>query len=210
MATAFETLLGEAGFTKQTTNYDDQGHETQTTVFGSKGQSITIVYDTHRNPTKVMHLDVNGRLRLNDKLGFAQRVQRYDDRNHLVEEAYYGPDGALMLYKKQYARATYRYDDTGQCVEVILWDVAGEPIPAARVTVLGVSPGSQAEKLGLQPDDILMSYGGIALRNTQTLVTVVRARAEGGKSQELHVQCGNESLLWQVAPGPLGVSVENR
>ena len=114
-------------------------------------------------------MDANGRLRLNDKLGYAKRVQRYDDRNRLVEEEYFGPDGAPMLYQKQYARLTYVYDQDGQCIAVILWDAERKQIPAARVTVVAVTPDSQAERIGLQ---------------------LVRARAKDGKTQELHVQRG--------------------
>jgi PDZ domain len=113
-----------------------------------------------------------------------------------------------ILYQNRYAKVTTVYDGSGRFVEATLWDLNGKRLPPARVTVVTVKPGSQAAQLGLQAGDIMVSYAGQAVSSARTFNARVNAWREGRR--DLWIMPGAEMLTFQVAPGDIGLHLEDR
>lgn len=80
------------------------------------------------------------------------------------------------------------------------------------VLVTEVLPSSQAERVGIKAGDVLSGCGTWSVEDSATLRRWVKARAgeEAHKKSPLVVIRGNEYLRFEVAPGELGVRLEDR
>jgi tetratricopeptide (TPR) repeat protein len=75
-----------------------------------------------------------------------------------------------------------------------------------QMIVVQIDPNSQAAQIGLQPDDVIESYGGEKIVQLPSLVAAVRR--PGDSPRELIILRNGQILRFQVAPGPLGVKVQ--
>jgi C-terminal peptidase prc len=80
------------------------------------------------------------------------------------------------------------------------------------VVVTEVSPGSQAERLGVKAGDVVSFWGTGPVTDSASLGRRVKkyAEDESGKGKPLVVIRGNEYLRFEVVPGELGVRLEDR
>ena len=205
------------GCAKTTLAHDAQGNAIEQAYFDADGHlmlnekrgfaRVTQTFDARGNLTSTAYFGPNGDLMLHRKEGFAIATRVYDAHGNLTSRAYFGPDGEPMLYQKRYAQVSYRYDSAGHFVEAILWDLLGQRLPPSNVTIVTVEPESQAAQLGLQSGDIIFAYAGIAVPNSVTFNK--RARAQGEGLRELRILRRTEMLTLQVAPGTLGVTLED-
>ena len=69
-------------------------------------------------------------------------------------------------------------------------DFSESPVPGVRIT--GVRPGSPAEKAGLQAGDIIVRFAGIAIRNLDDLVLVLRSKRPEDQVDVLYLHDGAE------------------
>jgi C-terminal processing protease CtpA/Prc len=74
-----------------------------------------------------------------------------------------------------------------------------------QTMVVRVLPKSQAAQIGLQPGDVIESYGGERIVQPSSLVAAVQQ--SGNRPRELIIVRDGQTLQFQVAPGPLGVEV---
>jgi tetratricopeptide (TPR) repeat protein len=74
-----------------------------------------------------------------------------------------------------------------------------------QTMVVRVLPKSQAAQIGLQPGDVIESYGGERIVQSASLVAAVRRLGESPR--ELIIVREGQTFQFQVAPGPLGVEL---
>ncbi len=82
-------------------------------------------------------------------------------------------------------------------------------VPETVVRVAGILKGSQAERLGILQDDIVISYGGTSFTTVEELVAEVQRRKDGGLYQiELVVQRGDSRHTFKCVPGTIGINIQ--
>lgn len=98
------------------------------------------------------------------------------------------------------------YDEAGSVINRFYFDWS-ELGGVTQVMIIGVLPLSQAEKIGLQPADIILSYEGINIDSTNLFIELVQKPGE--QMRKLVVSRRGEILSLKVAPGLLGVHINN-
>lgn len=73
--------------------------------------------------------------------------------------------------------------------------------------VIEVHPGSQAEKLGIEPDDLLISYNGTTLSKREDLHDAIgRSAAAGRHENEMVLLRGSDERSVTATADPLGLT----
>ena len=75
------------------------------------------------------------------------------------------------------------------------------------VRVINVNKGTQAEVLGLQRGDLVVEYDGIAIQNTQQLVSIVKQKSESDTVDMVVVRDG-ETLRITLNGGLIGINIK--
>jgi WD40 repeat protein len=83
------------------------------------------------------------------------------------------------------------------------------PFPPNGILILGVGPGSSADKAGLKRGDVLLRYAGAELAAREDLHKQIQANG-GMKEVTLTVWRDGKTATRQAAPGVLGITVENQ
>ncbi|MEN8148559.1 MAG: PDZ domain-containing protein [Planctomycetota bacterium] len=76
--------------------------------------------------------------------------------------------------------------------------------PATGLFVVTVYDGTPAKKAGMEPGDLLVSYGGIVVTDVEGLAKAKEAKAEE-LAVEVRVLRGDKVVVFSLPPGPLGV-----
>jgi YD repeat-containing protein len=128
-----------------TIRYDAQGNEIETVNLDADGHPVIAgdyailrtKFDRRGNAIENAYLDGSGHpvARHWDEapkaVGYARETRGYDERNRMVEHAYYGVDGARVSTPMGWSRVTTRYELRGkEPVEVAYYDTADH---AARI-----------------------------------------------------------------------------
>src|SRR5262245_42299119 len=145
---------------------------------------------------------------ISTQTGYARRIPTYNAQGNPSEERYWGPDDRPMLRKQQYGKVTFHYDMAGELEKAILWDLDGKELPPVEVTVVAVAPEGQAADLGLQVGDIITGYDGDGVSNS--FVLQARQDAKRGKYRTLEIRRHGETMHFEVKPGELGVTLEDK
>ena len=124
-----------------------------------------------------------------------------------TEEAYFDEDGRPTRHKDGYARLTKEYDGEGDPLNITYYGIDGDPI-TTHLMAEEIDPGGQAEAIGLEPGDTILSYDGKDGLNLATFTRAVQAPGEG--TRELRILRRGEVLTFQVQPGKLGIRLVDR
>jgi S1-C subfamily serine protease len=100
------------------------------------------------------------------------------------------------------ARITYAYDDKDRQIAVTYLDAQYREVPL-EVSVTLTVPGSTAERVGLRPDDRIVSYNGVRITAVPQLGKLTADRTGGART--LVVRRAGKPLTLTVPAGPLGV-----
>jgi YD repeat-containing protein len=140
--------------------------------------------------------------------GFDTTVVDYNEAGAPVEERFYWNNLPARHRRLGYTRLRNQYDGSGvRLLEVKHFDEANQLVPT-RVVIAKVLPGSQAAAVGLQADDVLVSYDGKPIASEGQLAAAIRARAAG--PIRLTFQRAGKEQSCDVKPGRLGVILEDR
>src|SRR5262245_46496865 len=145
---------------------------------------------------------------ISTQTGYARRIPTYNAQGNPSEERYWGPDDRPMLRKQQYAKVTFHYDTAGELEKAVLWNLDGKELPPVEVTVFAVAPDGQAAELGVQVGDIITGYDGDEVLNS--FVLQARQDAKRGTNRTLEIRRHGEMMHFEVKPGELGVTLEDR
>ncbi len=70
--------------------------------------------------------------------------------------------------------------------------------PRDHPEVMQVLSGTPAEKAGLQPKDVIISFAGVPVASREQLIDLIRKR--GGQATEMRIQRGAEKITLNVTP----------
>lgn len=76
-----------------------------------------------------------------------------------------------------------------------------------RALCLSIQPNGAAERAGLLPQDVLISYNGHLVESPEQLASLTQATFRQSEKVPLHIARDGEVLDLHMAPGPLGGSV---
>ena len=172
------------GFAKWTARFNARGNQVEQTYFGIDGQPA---------------------LGPNALAGWASK---FDVRGNRVETTYFGIDGQPALRKEGYARIVSDYDEKNLPTKTLYFDAAGKPV-TGRVVVVSVRAGSQGQRLGLRPDDVLAAYEGEPITDWTSFIYRRRAERNRGRSPELRIVRGDATLKLKLSPGILGATLKD-
>lgn len=118
----------------------------------------------------------------------------------------------------------------------LVYSFSGIPTKTDKVIIIGIAPGSPAEKAGLKAEDVVLFVSGEKIQNTSSFVELTKkytgkemaleiAREKDNPCKEkvlgawpgLEISCHGENIVLSVIPrenppegeGPLGVAVSN-
>jgi hypothetical protein len=213
--------LHREGCARLESRYDVRGNEVECAYFGTDGKPAllrdgyarwTARYDEHDNQVERAYFDRAGRATLNKDGGYHRWTDRYDERNNLVETAFRGGDGRLVRHRRLgYARAVFTWNAANQQTDAAYFDEAEHRLRTQVVVHKNEAAGAGA-KAGLQPGDVLLTYGGSAVVNVPRLALLRQDRANRGQTGrvELRVRRGSGTMILVVAPLLPGVELEDR
>jgi hypothetical protein len=100
-----------------------------TPVVGAKGYHARLMaYDRWGNEIRRRFLGADGQARVNPQLGCASLRRKVDARGRIVELRFFDAEGELTEDRRGVAVETYRYDRFWRRVEVLYFDVEGNPV----------------------------------------------------------------------------------
>ena len=142
------------------------------------------------------------------KDGYAKFTAKYDERGNQTEGIYFGVDGKPCLSKDGYAKRAMDYDENGNWLRTHLFDVEGNELSGV-IIVNSVLSDSQAERMGLQEEDMFVEYDGKFFDDFAELINY-RKLETGGEPRELIVLRGEDLLRFEVQPGQMGAELGTR
>lgn len=210
------------GFTRIRYEYDSAGRERKRVLYFELKPhpdgylALAINYDSSGDLTRrSMHFESDWEAKDgNDPAGsadretdhpFAYAEERYEAGNKLIATSYHHRDGSLATGPKGYARHVLQYDDEGNARGSLFVDEWEQPI-ASEVRIDEIFPDSQAEKLELQANDVLLSFDEQPVTDVLNFNYRLSRKSEEGTTR-LVIRRGEEELSVDVAAGTFGAAL---
>lgn len=209
-------MLGNQGAARFTYKYDEFGNRVETAAFGLDGRPVllkegfakwTARFNARGNQVEQTYFGIDGQPALGPN-ALAGWASKFDVRGNRIETTYFGTDGQPTLRKEGYARVVSDYDEKNLPTKTLYFDAAGKPV-TGRVVVVAVRPGSQGQRLGLRPDDVLSAYDGEPISDWTSFIYRSRAERNRGRSPELRIVRGDTTLKLKLSPGILGATLKD-
>jgi YD repeat-containing protein len=206
------TLYKDTPFAKVVRTFDDRSYLVDESFFGADDKpaplsrtstiaKISRKLDVRGNILEIWYYDREGRP-TQSNYGFARKVQAYDARGNRTEMKFLDLEGKLTLHQSfHYARITWTYDDHYHQVDVAYFDASDKPIQL-QVVVKAVGAGGQAERLGIQPGDVVVKYDGKEVANTPRFQAQTNDAGSRGP-RKLEVLRGGKPLTFSISPAGL-------
>ncbi len=208
------TRLKDGTYARVTAGYDDRGYTVEQAYWDEHGQPashndtnhrFTAKYDERGNAVEQVYFGPDGR-RQKIKSGHARWTARHDEHDNQLEKAYFDEDDHPIRGPEGYARRVGEYDDRGEPKSTSCFDVDGAPM-RMRTSIKEVIPGGQGARLGLRPGDILLSFDGHDISNSDQFVN---SRKATDPPRELRILRGTETLTVKILPGRIGIQLNDR
>jgi len=206
-------LLQPEGYAISRQTYDEHRRITEQSYYGEDGKlrrlpdgyaRFTREYDNLGHQTAEAYFKEDGKL-VRGPDGFATGRARYDDHGRMIETSFHDETDALTSNVDGLARVIIHYDDDGKS-SISLQGAHGE-ILERHTKVVSIRPGSQEERLGLKPGDIIQRYNGHDIKAMDELIKATKE--PGDAPRELVVLRGKALLKFQVQPGLIGIEMRN-
>jgi hypothetical protein len=213
-----QPTLCEEGYHRFEAWFDDRGNRVAFALYGIDGRPaigrrgfhrVQIRYDARGKEIEWACFGPDGRPALH-RDGYQRVTSTFDVRGNLTEVAYFGTDGrSAALAGKGYARITWRYDEENHRIDRAAYDVQGRQV-AFRVVIAAVEPGNRGQRLGLEVGDVLLSYGGRPVVNSDRFIEARRRDAQQDSPCRLVVLRKGKRLTIALTPGVLGMTLTDR
>jgi S1-C subfamily serine protease len=153
-----------------------------------------MTYDVSNRLASITFFDTHDRIITPGNLGYARR------------EISYSPDGAPdERVFDAHGQRLYRSDPTGFLPGWRTTPFAGQK--NRTVVVTGVMADSQAERAGVRPGDVVVSYNGAPIDSAEKLRSLTNA---GLGYRKLQVQRDGKTITMDVSMGPLGLQLTEK
>ena len=194
-------------------SYDARGNRVEFTFLGVDGKPALAIegyaeyrqaFDTHGNLIERRYFGVDGKPTMLPLGEYATVVWTYDARDNLVEESYFDTDGK-PANMSGCVKITYSYDDLGRLTGVTYWDAQDQPMQI-EIAVGVVYAGMAGARIGLQPGDRILTYGGRKVTSIKGFEDLINE--PGTSYRALTVRRGPEIILTLSVPaGSLGITL---
>lgn len=161
-------------------------------------------YDANGSWTNIAYFGLNRAPIINSN-GYARVTAAYDVRKNQIEWACFDAAGRPTLNSDGYARIAREYNALNQLTEINFYDAQGKRL-VRRQAISTVTPDGQGARVGLQPGDVILSYGGEEVSLLSELQRLVHA--PGTEARELKVRRAGRILSFKVQPGLLGLTLD--
>jgi hypothetical protein len=178
------------------TRYGQDGQQAQVFSYAANGQVLRSITFIPPEPAAQSDQTV------------VRVVTVFDKRGRPGEVLFCDKSGRPVLTRRGYSRYTQGYDDKGRPTRRTYYDLTRKPV-STHVVVVAVLPGSQAQRVGLKPGDILVRYDGRPVSQADLFIRDRQAERKTDKPRPLVVQRRDRSLSVQVSPGLLGLEVND-
>lgn len=201
----------ERGYAEVRVRFDSQGRRIEWRCFDDEKRPVMDLtagnhftktsYDEAGNLTEVASYDTSEKP-IRTKDGYARQTMRYDERGNRIETAYFDQAGNPVRGPTGCALISARFDDSGNQVAESYLDTDGQPM-RGQVIIVEVLAGGKGEQLGLQPNDVILAYGG---KNISFQAEFVRAvTVPGTDLRDLEILRAATVKSFKVKSGLLGV-----
>jgi C-terminal processing protease CtpA/Prc len=175
-------MLDKEGIAKVTKRYDERGNALEEAYFGLDGK-------------RVLHKD-----------GFAILRRKFNERGKLIEVAYFDVDEKPVAFKAGPARITHSYNENGRSLGSKYFDKDDHEV-RFDVVVTKIDPGTTAERIGLAPQDRIVSYNDVKPTSVQQFVDLESSTVDP-TSRRLVIRRDQNVLTFEVPLGRLGVHLD--
>lgn len=130
-------ILGKEGWASSTYEFDAFGNIIKQCFFGIDGKPTDpknmvpvgiCKYDKHNNMIYIAAQDGNGKFIMNPNTGWAISRMEYDNRSHMLSQAYFDEHDKPMMGNNGCHKITYKYDVNGNKTEEAYFGTDGKPI----------------------------------------------------------------------------------
>jgi hypothetical protein len=196
---------GRAGWVAK---YDAFGVQREITYFGLGGRpQETARFDEKGNSVElVRYADEALRPLLGPNV--ARRRQVLGKSSQVIEEVYTDAEGRPVHGRAGYARFRVELTGKGEVERRTYFDKDGRVVPT-RVSVWGVAPGSQGERLRLRAGDVLLRYDGKAVAQAWLFEQQHNAGPVPPRPRRLAFSRGGKEQTVELAAGPHGLDLQD-
>lgn len=203
-----------AGYTRNVREYDAAGRLRRQTGYGYDGSQgyacYAWIHDEQGRVLDDVWMDADGREVLTSE-GVSRMRHLYNEHGQLVELVCLDPAGNVVTCRYGYARLKFAYDAAGVLQTVQHLDPAGTLVPGRWACVVSaVFPGTTAERVGLQPGDVVVRYAGRPIGSFHVFLAIRDTISADSAPLELVIERQGVALTLQVPPGRLGAHLEDK
>ena len=207
-----------SGFARSEQTYDARGNRTSAAYFApddspalhKEGNAKVVWEYTDGDVEKDgAFYDLDGRLKVIPKYGYARRLREVDRWGNIIRLEYRGADDKPMIGPEGFAWAELDPDNNQRNKDMRWFDVAGQRI-ATCIVITRIEPGTQAAAIGLRPEDVITHYNGQPTPHTEVFLTLRGKELPTDPPRELRIERDGQPLSFQIRPGRLGVRFETR
>lgn len=209
-------VRGPEGFARGVFTDDLAQNATSWSYFDEHGQparhrdgntKVITYWDEQR--TRIVKKELGG---FEPSRGYFSQATSYDDAGRTTQVAHFGPDGRLVRCPAGYARVECQYSAQGELLGVTYWDAEDRPMAGrSEVVVVSVAPGGAAQRLAIQPGDVVKSYHGLAVASKMVLLNEQERVKDQSQDVELEIERDGRPLeVLHVPVGKIGIVLEDR
>ena len=181
----------------------------ENTVLHREGYAIArMSYDELGNQKSIRYFDAVDQ-RTTHPDGYHGIDSDYDDHGNKLEERYVGVDQRPTVKKGRIAVTRWTYDVTGEQRSIRYFDLnQNELRPQTLLLLQSIIAGGEAERVGLQAGDIILSYYDI-IEDGERILASLQAPTMEVRLIPMSILRDGKTLDFQVKPGLLGIRVED-
>jgi predicted Ser/Thr protein kinase len=211
-----DTLTNLEGYAITRRVFDERNNKISESYFDVTGQPVENKYgfasyqqsfDERGRQVKRATFDIEGKLALEQPQGHASWTARYDERDNLYHQRYFGIDGKPIETSDGYAERVEQYDQQGRSTGARYFGSDGKSKSAA-VIVDAVLPNSAAAKLGIRPGDVLRRYDGQIVTDVRAFIYLRDTTTQG--DNVLEIERADERLTFNLPQGMIGVLFDDK
>lgn len=142
--------------------------------------------------------------------GYAAVLKTYDELGRLISLQYFDLFGNPIANKNGYQRWEANHDPQGLITSQRFIGLNDEELIPVGGRVIAIDPGSNADRSGLQAEDIVVGYDGESVNSREDLLRFVGERAASKEKDKLPILLlrDHQPITMMVETGELGATID--